>query len=300
MFKKILIPLDGSPEAAAILPTALAFARARYAELVLVRVTADYRDDAPANIAARQELADIAREYGLDDLRVQTALRYGDVGEQIVAAARQADADLLALATHGRHGFARAWYGSVAEHVLAASPVPVLLLRSDGKASTKLRTVLVPVDNSPGSVAALAQARELAALTHAHLVLLEVIAPLHGWDDNPELAPEREDELRAGAQGFMDQLARRQREHGVAATGVAATGPVAETIGRVARERDADLIVLGTHGLIGPRRALLGSVADAVVRTAGLPVLLIRQGGAAAPRIGEERVADSASVPQAH
>ena len=299
MFKKILIPLDGSPEAAAILPTALAFARARYAELVLVRVTADYRDDAPANIAARQELADMVREYGLADLRVQTELRYGDVGEQIVEASRLAGADLIALATHGRHGFARAWYGSVAERVLATSPVPVLLLRSDGKASTKLRTVLVPVDNSPGSAAALAQARELAALTHAHLVLLEVIAPLHGWDDNPELAPEREDELRAGAQGFMDQLARRQREHGVAATGVAATGPVAETIGRVAREHDADLIVMGTHGLIGPRRALLGSVADAVVRTAGLPVLLIRQGTAAAPRIGEERVADNAPLPQA-
>ena len=297
MFKKILIPLDGSPEAAAIVPVALAFARARYAELVLVRVTADEHDDAPANVAARRDLAEVVREYQLDDRRVRTELRCGDVGEQIVQAARQADADLIALATHGRHGFARAWYGSVAERVLATSPVPVLLLRSDGKASTKLRTVLVPVDNSPGSMAALAEARALAALTHARLLLLEVVAPLHRWDENPERSPEWEEELRAGAQGFVNQLAKRQREHGVAATGVAATGPVAETIGRVAREHDVDLIVMGTHGLVGPRRALLGSVADAVVRTAGLPVLLIRQGGATAPRIGEERVADSASIP---
>ncbi len=296
MFKKILIPLDGSPEAAAILPTALAFARARYAELVLVRVTTDYRDDALANIAARRELADVVREYGMADLRVQTELRYGDVGEQIIEACRLGGADLIALATHGRHGIARAWYGSVTEQVLATSPVPVLLLRADGTPSPTLRTVLVPVDNSPGSVAALAVAHELAVLTHARLVLLEVIAPLHGWDDSPELAPERDDELRAGAQGFVDQLAKRQREHGVAATGIAETGPVAETIRRVARERNVDLIVMGTHGLLGVRRALLGSVADAVVRTAGLPVLLIRQGTAVTERLGEVRVAGSSPL----
>ena len=294
MFKKILIPLDGSPEAAAIMPTALAFARARYAELVFIRVVADYHEDAPANVVARQELANIAREYDLADLRVQTEVRYGDVGEQIIEASRLAGADLIALATHGRHGLARAWYGSVTEHVLAASPVPVLLLRADAKPSTRLRTVLVPVDNSPGSVAALAQARELAALTHAHLILLEVVAPVHGWDDSPEMSPEWDEELRTGAQGFVTQLARQQREHGVAATGLAEAGPVAETIARIARERDVDLIVMGTHGRIGPRRALLGSIADAVVRTAGLPVLLVRQGDVPIQGVSEERAARSA------
>ncbi len=183
------------------------------------------------------------------------------------------------------------------EHVLAASPVPVLLLRSGGKASTRLRTVLVPVDNTPGSTAALAEAHELAALTHAHLVLLEVVAPAHGWDDGPDMAPDADGELHAGAQGFVDQLARRQRERGVAATGLAESGPVAETIGRIARERDADLIVMGTHGLTGPRRALLGSVADAVVRTAGRPVLLIRQEHAGTAIVGQQPVADSEARP---
>jgi nucleotide-binding universal stress UspA family protein len=68
--------------------------------------------------------------------------------------------------------------GSVAERVVAASPVPVLLLRPGGRAMTALRTILVPVDGSPGGALALASAIALAEAANARLVLVQVVVPV--------------------------------------------------------------------------------------------------------------------------
>lgn len=278
MFKTILIALDGTPEAEEIVPTARALAHARYAELVLVRVTPDYHTTAAENTTARQYLDDVIRRHNLGRLRVRTELRYGDVAEQLVAAAREANADLIAVATHGRHGLARAWFGSVTEGVLAASPVPVLALRAGGQSSARLRHLLVPFDNAPRSNAALTLARDFAALTAAHLHLLQVIEEQPDRASQAEIAPVWEEEMRVGVQARIDRIVAQLYARGIVTTGEAAIGPIAATIVRVAHERNSELIVMGTHGLTGPRRALLGSVADEVVRTAGLPVILVRDG----------------------
>jgi nucleotide-binding universal stress UspA family protein len=277
MFTTILAALDGTPEGTAVLPVARALARARQAELVLVRVTASPQANETENTAASQYFAGVVRDYDLADLNVRGELRYGDVVEQLLAAARETNADLIAMATHGRQGVARAWFGSVTERVLAESPVPVLVLRADSEAPTSLNSMLVPVESSPGSATALAVVRELAGATKARAILLQVVPPLPRWGSGVEISPGWEEEARTGAQQFVERLAGRLREQGVAADGLAVIGQVPETIGRVAREERADLIVMSTHALTGPRRALLGSVADAVVRTASLPVLLIRQ-----------------------
>jgi nucleotide-binding universal stress UspA family protein len=277
MFTSILIALDGTAEAEAIVPMARALALARYAELLLVRITANYHTTAAENVAAGQYLDEVIRRFDLGRLRVRTELRYGDVAEQLVAAAREANADLLALATHGRQGFARAWFGSVAEGVLAESPVPLLVLRSDAQPAARLRRVLVPLDNTPMSIAALDVARDLAVLTAARLHLLEVIDAPSEPEGQSASSTDWED-IRVGAQAHLDGVVAQLYARGIVTTGEAAIGPIARTIGRVAREQEADLIIMGTHGFTGPRRALHGSIADEVVRTAGLPVLLVRRG----------------------
>jgi nucleotide-binding universal stress UspA family protein len=289
MFTTILVALDGTPEGTTVLPVARALARARQAELLLVRVTATVLESAPENAAASQYFADVVRDYDLAELNVRGELRHGDVVEQLLAAASEANADLIAMATHGRSGVARAWFGSVTERVLAESPVPVLVLRADSEVHTDLKTVLIPVESSPGSATALAMVRELAGATNVRAILLQVVAPLPRWGAGVEISPGWEEEARTGAQQFVERLAARLREQSIAAEGMAVIGPVPETIGRVAREQHTDLIVMSTHALTGPRRALLGSVADAVVRTAGLPVLLIRQGGGDTPASDAEQ-----------
>ncbi|MFN8539600.1 MAG: universal stress protein [Thermomicrobiales bacterium] len=282
MFKTILIALDGTPEAEAIVPTARALAHARYAELVLVRITDNYHPTAAENVAANQYLDEVMQRHGLGRLRVRTELRYGDVAEQLVAAAREANADLIALATHGRQGIARAWFGSVTEHVLANSPVPLLVLRAEGEPTGQIKRLLVPLDNTPESSAALDVARDVAILTAAHLHLVQVVEPQPGWVNRAEIAPVWEEEMRVGVQAHLDAMIAQLYARGIVSTAEAAIGPVAETIGQLARERGSDLIVMGTHGFTGSRRAVYGSVADEVVRTSGVPVLLIRQGAAVA------------------
>ncbi len=296
MFEKILVALDGTPEAAAGLPLAATLAHGHTAALVLVQVCADYHEDAPTRLAARDYLADRAADLTARGLRVATDVRYGDVAEQLVAAAAQHGADLILLTTHGRHGLARAWYGSATEDVVAKSPVPVLVLRADEALPQRLQTLLVPLDDTPGSAAALTIARAAALAPAAALVLLRVVPPLPRWEET----------MRQGAATALDEIARDLGRQGIAARGQAAIGPVAATIIATADEVEADLIVMGTRALVGPRRALFGSVADAVVRTAARPVLLVRQRETAEPAepfVGVEYGRDEARpdvIPTAH
>jgi nucleotide-binding universal stress UspA family protein len=100
--------------------------------------------------------------------------------------------------------------------------------------------------------------------------------------------PDWDTKALAAARAYVDGMVKRVRESGVSADGQAQIGPiVAQTITEVADGSGADLIVMSTQALTGPARAFLGSVADAVVRTAHCPVLLVHrtvlaQGGAQA------------------
>lgn len=280
MFHTILVALDGTPEAATSLPLAMTLARGGAATLLLVQVCDEARDGAPALAAARDYLATFAAGLAAEGLRVETEVRHGDAAGQLVAAARQRGADLILLTTHGRHGLARAWYGSVTAAVVATSPAPVLVLRAADAPPRDLRTLLVPLDETPGSAAALAIAREVALVPGATLVLLRVVPPLPRWGEGWDISPTWEETMRRGAQNALDAIVRDLLRHGIVARGRVVIGPVAATITATAAEVGADLIVMGTRAEVGLRRALFGSVADAVVRTAAPPVLLVRQAGA--------------------
>lgn len=138
-----------------------------------------------------------------------------------------------------------------------------------------ISTILVPIDFSQSSDQALDFARELAAKLEADMHLLSVVAiPSYGV---PELgvgvtAPMIEAMLTDN-QAALDQLVRDRRL--VAKTHVRA-GDARDVILQTAEELKADLIVMGTHGRRGISRALLGSVAEMVVRTSPVPVLTVR------------------------
>jgi nucleotide-binding universal stress UspA family protein len=147
VYERMLVPLDGSLSAEAILPFAEQVAGPLDAEVVLFRVveppspielvasagvvspdTFTLRD-----IDAKRYLSEIARRLSKKGIRVRTRVMVGSAAEEILGAARSTSADLIAMATHGRSGVGRALFGSVAESVLRASPVPVLLIRTTAK-----------------------------------------------------------------------------------------------------------------------------------------------------------------------
>ena len=295
MFETILLPLDGTPQAAAALPLARTMAQVSGGRIVLMRVATapDERAD------AERYLAGVASELGGSDLAIATEVCGGiDVATQILWAVRDQHADLVVMATHGRSGIQRAVMGSVAESVMTDSHVPVLLVRPGGKRTTSLRTLLVPVDGTPGGALALVNAIDIARASGARIVLLEIAVPIPLWMFTAQAGssaaipvdPSWDDEALASAQTYVDGLATRLRDIGLQVEGRAEVGEVVPTINTVAEEIDANLIVIATHARVGAARAVLGSTADAVVRTSNRPVLLVRR------QAGSEREASAAGV----
>ena len=142
MYKRALIPVDGSVNAEAILPFILEIAGPLDIDVVLLQVVPPvvplavegipYVD--PATIEARREeavayLAGLAAEVRGKGLDVTRIVRIGEPMTEILAAAREAGADLIAMTTHGRTGAARLLFGSIAEGVLRHADIPVFLMR---------------------------------------------------------------------------------------------------------------------------------------------------------------------------
>lgn len=146
LYRKILVPLDGSGFAEVALPHAVAICQRTGASLILLRVVPPLSSLLPRNyltipqLSVLQEQARAEAEAYLrsraGELRgegctVKAIVKEGSaVAQEIVDTAVAEGVDLIVMSTHGRSGVTRWVYGSVAAHVLAAAPVPVLLIRA--------------------------------------------------------------------------------------------------------------------------------------------------------------------------
>lgn len=143
MYKRVLVALDGSQVAEAVIPFILDIAGPLDMEVILARVIVPpeplivegsvqlaVEDPEVARVDAEEYLAALAVELREKGARARTQVGTGRrPAEEIVEMAREAGADLIAMTTHGRSGLGRLLFGSVAEAVLRESKLPVLLLR---------------------------------------------------------------------------------------------------------------------------------------------------------------------------
>lgn len=144
--------------------------------------------------------------------------------------------------------------------------------------------ILVPTDGSPTSERGLTEAIALAGLSGGHVRLLHVVDALPvavNADAFAGYAAEILPLLREGGQVILEQARARVAAAGVECS-VCLREVVAERVNEVVLEEaaswKADLIVIGTHGRRGVTRLLLGSDAEQILRTASVPVLLVRGG----------------------
>jgi nucleotide-binding universal stress UspA family protein len=140
--------------------------------------------------------------------------------------------------------------------------------------------IVVPLDGSKLAEQALEHAKALAHCLGSEVILMRVMTYAH-YDylvTDPELSVGLRDEMEAQACNYLEPLAHLLQDEGlkVEAEAVIATGPVADTIIDFVHEKGGELVVMSTHGRTGPSRWFLGSVADRVVRGAGVPVLMVR------------------------
>lgn len=142
---------------------------------------------------------------------------------------------------------------------------------------------LVPIDFSPYADQALTEAIELAKPLNARLTLLHVMQymPLAIGEVPPNYYEEYMEDLEADAQQQMRAALYRVHQAGLQADSIISQGVPFQSIIDTALDNKADLIVMGTHGRTGIPHALIGSVAEKVVRLAPCPVLVARQKQAA-------------------
>lgn len=297
MNDRILVPLDGSPRAEQILVQVARLLRREDAEVTLLRVV-----DVPYSIARRETtglleeeraaatsyLAETVRALEKQGVRARSLPREGSPAEEILRAADDERSTLIAISSHGRGGAARWLLGSVAEKVMRAAPVPVLLTRSfqkgpqgvplpSGAGELPFRRLLVPVDGGDAALHAVPAAAVFAKLFGAEIDVLRVEEPpLPAFGVRLPSVPRPPAAPGADATAEAERAVGRFREYGIPAHALVAVGDPAAVILETADARKADLIAMATHGRSGVSRWALGSVTERVLRHATLPMLVTR------------------------
>lgn len=176
--------------------------------------------------------------------------------------------DLIVSGTRGHGGIDHLLLGSVAERLIRHAPCSVLTVRTGGDVAQFPHHLLVATDLSPAAEVAVDQAAELARRFASRVTLCHVRPDAASWRGgrNGDEAAQR----RA-----LDALASRF-DQGAAVALVTGDDP-AEILADLARERDADLLVVGSHGRTGLARMLIGSVAERAARLAPRAVLVTRR-----------------------
>jgi nucleotide-binding universal stress UspA family protein len=212
---------------------------------------------------------------------------WGSVARALCGTAAEEHADLLVLATHRRSGLERLRLGATLQPTLHAATVPVLCVptrESEAEREAYLprfRKILVATDFSelanqavPYAFGLLGEARGLVILCHVHQRSGAAQTGAYGAPGAARLTEDDERELRLRLQRLIpaEAEARSIPTDVVIVDG----GEPAEAINQAANRCGVDAIVMASHGRSGLARALLGSVAQAVVQKAERPVLIVR------------------------
>lgn len=306
MIRRIVVPLDGSPfgESAIGFATAIARRAGAMVELIHVHVphhidgnlftVTPYKYEGVVDVDVELDHEILRRE--LENLRERALLLAEETGISVTARlvtgkvdsaieheAEEFHADLVIMATHARSGFARARLGSVADAVVRQATMPVLLVRppenySEASPLPDFRHVLIALDGSTFSEQILEPAADLARLFGADVSLMHVEVP-HGERTilGMKAGQAAIEKMREVSEHYLRHLATTRSdlfEH-PQLKAVVASFPAAAILD-AARECEAGLIAMATHGRGGLTRLILGSTANEVLVHSSCPVLLYR------------------------
>jgi nucleotide-binding universal stress UspA family protein len=317
MFQHIMVPLDGSPFGEIAIPAALEIGKRTNGEVRLLHAyEAGARLVPPAESVVLSEevdraLRDAERKYLTDvvdriapstPVRITSALLDEPAGPSLVEQSVSWPADLVVMTTHGRGPVSRFWLGSVADYVIRHASTPILLLRPKDEVDwapgdLRIRHVLATTDFSPTADAVLEPVAAMAELFGAEIELANVVEPVLGYTTvfpyPVPTAAEIDETSRAIAHEELDQRARVLQGKGLTVTTkvLFGTGAAGALLDRV-RESTPDLVAIATHGRTGWRRAVIGSVADKLVRGAAAAILVV-----GSPRDGGRGSSRSSGIP---
>jgi nucleotide-binding universal stress UspA family protein len=307
MYKRILVPLDGSELAELALPYAEELAEKLDSEVILLNVRSSGED--PANPELRtylsktvaiveQNMKKSGEAVPGQKIKVASAI-IGSSGlithaaEEIVDYVEKEKISLITMATHGRTGIKRWALGSTADKVVRAAKCPILLVRAHISVPRKIKIdkLLVPLDGSRLSETVLPHIESLAAKLKSKVILLHVVVPPYHFYPVAEMAgyysgsaiirvPYSDKELeplKEGAKEYLRGISDKITQMGIPASYQTWVGPAADEIIELADEMGVDLVAMSTCGESGFTRWEHGSIATKVLHAGNKPLLLIRE-----------------------
>jgi nucleotide-binding universal stress UspA family protein len=290
-FRRILVPLDGSALAEAILPAACVLSGQLGSEVALLHVV---EREPPATVHGEPHLGGHdeavayleARAQGLREQGVPVTVHVherpvADVAIAIDYHAHELEADLIAMCAHGRTNLRTRLMGSIAERILRGGSVPILLrtVREPEAGAFGLHTVLVPIDFGHDVEAATTAARTLATPAHANVVLLSALEPREAATSRllpGTAALAREFDLEHLGRN-LDRLAIPLRDAGLDVRTIVDDRRPADAILAAADELAADVIVLVTDAHGGLSSWYEPSTGRRLLERPRLTLLLIKE-----------------------
>jgi nucleotide-binding universal stress UspA family protein len=306
VYKKMLVPLDGSERAEVVFPYAKELAGRLSIDIVLFLVS---RPSAQAIMPMQKAYVEQAVERvknqvveiqegpkPLSELvDVQSQLIEGYPPDEILRYADENEIDLILMATHGQSGRKRWKIGGVASKIMSASGIPVILVRAEmpegvTEPEWPIKTVLVPLDGSELAESVLPHVKALGkqlGCQPVDVVLLRVCEPptipsyygpeLSGvpldWGKYVEQEMVRDKE-RAGE--YLAELEKKFKDKGVSVRSEVIQGKPDDEIVEYANKNNFSLIVMATHGRSGLSRLVYGSVAANLLHGVTSPILMVK------------------------
>ncbi len=293
-FRHLLLPLDGTPLAEAVLPAAAFLAEKWGARVTLLHAS---EPNAPATVHGVAHLAspDAAEKY-LADAAARAFPRGVEVSRHVhVGGVRQvarclADhvgelrPDLTIMCTHGDHGLRNAVRGSIAQQVAGAGAAPVLIFRIDagGRVVFPFRNILVTLDGKSEHETGLPAAIALAIACGASIRLVTVVPTLGALRGEAAatsgLLPTATEAMlqisEQDAAAYLEPILGGVRGSVERSRAAVMRGDPADRLADYARNEGADLVVVGTHGRAGAAAFWAGSVAQKLIRALPTAFLL--------------------------
>jgi nucleotide-binding universal stress UspA family protein len=279
VYSKILFAVEDDEALAGAVPVVAAYARRWGAD---VRVLHIHRIDTHvADSGSRELVHSVVERLRSEGVLAEGEIRLVDhderIGPAIARAARNAEADLVAIGSRGRSDLGALFLGSVSRDAAAGLEAPVLVLRAASTAPAVPRTVVVGVDGSPASDEAVIEAADVAASFGAEVVVVHV-SQVTTADAVAIVEPEEE------ALAITRRAVAAAQARGVGATAeVPVDHSAANGFVLAAERHHADLVVLGSRRPTHLGGLMLGSVAHEATHRLRCPVLLARRAASVEP-----------------
>lgn len=284
--EKILLSTDGSLYSEGAIREGIKIAKRCSSKLSVVSVletNPEYDAIAPqmvekAEKELREHLDSVTARAKKEGLACEIIVRRGDAYKDIVDEAARQKSTMIVMGRRGRTGLKRLVMGSTTARVIGHAPCSVLVVPR--AAQVEFKNVLVATDGSRYSAAAASEAIGIAKINSSRLTVISVVPS--------EFMPPTDIEMAIGQRELIAEKEMHEAEKNAKAVKEAAqkesvavqafvmSGKPSDAIIETAKEKNADLIVLGSHGRTGLEKLLMGSVAERVIVLANSAVLVVK------------------------